>query len=460
MSTSNHGSYVFYALILIMVAVAGAEILERQGILPAVETREQRHEFVPPQPGFWKNMTVRVFFEGCNYISDVTLRHIYWVDGDWKPGEMVPCLKDDVGFISPKGVEFVFHNSLGEFWMSFDHRLALQFDTGNGTISFDELDVDFRIPEETFWRIKNDEINGFSLRVHGNESNVNYVWEGSLDETDSKTEFFAAASGLPVRENLHEIGLGGEGLFVEVSDAAPYSPNRILLLNNEASPVISEVTYGELSGYTVESILEADRVFVTGQAFDYYSCENDHLQRVIRVETLWLDELPNPYKQGEVILREAVGDEYFDSWFTLGNVEYNHREPEEWWTRVSYKYWIRVAGYDVTRQICFWFDEQGYLKRSEGVPSDDNLMPFTITKEEAIDIALNETMLFSDHEIEAEIRFIDHLFDRTPVERYLWAVHIYLNKKTAWSGSLQEIYICPNTGEIVDNQRISWSSTP
>ncbi len=95
---------------------------------------------------------------------------------------------------------------------------------------------------------------------------------------------------------------------------------------------------------------------------------------------------------------------------------------------------------------------------SQGVPPTDNLMPFKVTEEEAINIAL-ERVTQNYIEVEAEIRFVKRSVNDVPLNKYVWQVVFYLTKKSAPSGSMIEVLIDLHNGEVFDVARLAWAST-
>jgi hypothetical protein len=87
-------------------------------------------------------------------------------------------------------------------------------------------------------------------------------------------------------------------------------------------------------------------------------------------------------------------------------------------------------------------------------------MPFNVTREEAIDTAIDEAGAIGWVEVDAIIHYCDELSDGTPVDKYVWVVSLYLNPREAMTGSLLGVIIDPHTGTVIESERISWHSTP
>ena len=167
--------------------------------------------------------------------------------------------------------------------------------------------------------------------------------------------------------------------------------------------------------------------------------------------------LPPPDIQAYELLVKAVDEEYVTKYFEFKGVQFNDWEPDDWLTRVDYSYRIQMGNYTATREVEFYFDKANRLLRSEGVPPTGNLMPFSVSREEATNIATGQVTQ-SYVEIESEIRCVERSGNNVPVNRYVWQVVFYLTKKSAPSGSMIEVLIDLKSGEVIDVARFSWMS--
>jgi len=155
---------------------------------------------------------------------------------------------------------------------------------------------------------------------------------------------------------------------------------------------------------------------------------------------------------------ENVGEEYFNRYFTYWGFE--ECTTEDWRYRVGFFYNIQVGNYTEVSEVCFWYDSNLSLNRYTAVPPADNLMPFNVTREEAIDIAIEEAGSIGWMEVDAVIHYCDELWDGTPVDKYVWVVSLYLNPREAMTGSLLSVIIDTHSGTAIEPERISWASTP
>lgn len=167
----------------------------------------------------------------------------------------------------------------------------------------------------------------------------------------------------------------------------------------------------------------------------------------------------SPETQARELIVEAVGEEYFREYFELWIIEHNTWEPEEWLTGIVYLYHITVGDYNATREVYFHFDKMNRLIMAEGVPRAGNLMPFSVTRERAIEVASgNVTRQYV--EVDAEIFYKKKTYDGLSVDRYVWSVQFYHTVRDAWSGSATSVYVDPVSGEVLGLDDYNWAVTP
>jgi len=193
--------------------------------------------------------------------------------------------------------------------------------------------------------------------------------------------------------------------------------------------------------------------------------------------------IQGPKLQARSMLIDAVGEDYFNSFIEFKGVHYNLLEPAEWLmsyqlpvARVKYDYHLRIGNYSTNYEVIFIFDLINRLVFSTGVPPSDNLMPFNVTQEEAIKIAMEQAFGFPDDyylwipkedpyakpgrylEAEAKIEFVKRSVNDVPLNRYVWFVNVYLWPKSASSGIVIEVLIDLHSGEVIDVAELRWST--
>jgi hypothetical protein len=193
--------------------------------------------------------------------------------------------------------------------------------------------------------------------------------------------------------------------------------------------------------------------------------------------------IQGPRLQARSMLIDLVGEDYFNSFMEFKGVHYNLLEPAEWLTSyqlpvacVKYDYHIQVGNYSTNYEVIFIFDLIRRLVFSTGVPPSDNLMPFNVTQEEAIKIAMEQAFGFPPDyylwipkedpyakpgrylEPEAKIEFVEHSVNNLPFNRYVWFVNVYLTEKSAISGTVIVVLIDLHSSEVIDVAELRWST--
>ena len=164
----------------------------------------------------------------------------------------------------------------------------------------------------------------------------------------------------------------------------------------------------------------------------------------------------SPSSQARDYLVDVVGEEYFSKYFVQWKAEINRHEPENWYTAVGYFYYLKVDDYTTRREISIYFNQQDEMIRIDGVPSDGNLMPFFLSKDDAITLAL-PYIVKSYVEVGAGIYYVDETHNDVPIDRYVWVVKFYHSPRKSNSGTFTSVYIDPNTREVYDTLELGWS---
>ncbi len=157
-------------------------------------------------------------------------------------------------------------------------------------------------------------------------------------------------------------------------------------------------------------------------------------------------------EQSRQILIDAVGLDYYSRYFSFDRTDYNSWDPSEWLTWVTYDYRVSVGNYSETVEVGFVFDKLGKLIRTEGLPNAGSLMPFNVTKEQAIAVGLTKVTGYV--ELDAGIGY------EGSDAVYYWKLYFYHSPKSSKNGSATEVLVDPHTGEVVSSRVIGWTSTP
>jgi len=164
-----------------------------------------------------------------------------------------------------------------------------------------------------------------------------------------------------------------------------------------------------------------------------------------------------PEEHVRAIIVEAVGEEYFERYFEVVFAQYNEYGPEKWLTAVTYFYYIQVDDYTAKREVVLHFDKEYNLLSASGLPRKGNLMPYNITRDQAIEIA-SSNVTGRYVEVTAEIHYVSKLRDGQSLDLYLWSVGFYRVPRNSKSGTLTQVLVDPISGEVLSSEDVGWVS--
>ncbi|OGD58985.1 hypothetical protein A3K78_10785 [Candidatus Bathyarchaeota archaeon RBG_13_52_12] len=200
------------------------------------------------------------------------------------------------------------------------------------------------------------------------------------------------------------------------------------------------------------------------------SPQYEHMDRAIgkieafesRIARCWLiiphhtvANYTSPEDQAREYLVERLGENYVETYLTNYSIGFNTWEVENWLVEVTYDYTITVGDYIATRGVYFQFDTQGSLIRHDCVPPIDNLQPFTVTREAAVNTAKGEVDK-SYVELDAEIYWVKQFNNGTRAHKYLWSIDFYHSEKLSSTGDATRVLIDPKSGKVVNVDKYSW----
>ncbi len=155
------------------------------------------------------------------------------------------------------------------------------------------------------------------------------------------------------------------------------------------------------------------------------------------------------------IIIDNYGEDYFNRYFELWNIQRND-DTDNWAISVNYLYNIDVANYSTQEEVYFMFDSKLNLVSTNRLPPEDNMMPFTVTREQAISIALDQVTR-EYIEYDAEIYFRKYI-EGNLINRYLWTIIFYHSPKTMSSGESTVVYVDPVSGIIEAIEETGWAT--
>lgn len=174
----------------------------------------------------------------------------------------------------------------------------------------------------------------------------------------------------------------------------------------------------------------------------------NEVEETLRQYNITLSTLADdPIVKATNLIISQVGLEYFNQYFydpITRIAEYDLNS-----THVIFKYKIRVGNYSTEEDVFFRFfsDKVQY----HGIPPQDNLLPFTITAEEAERLAVDAGLFNSPHDLESQIMWGGPADVRPPSgyeERYVWYIRSWEDPPWAPMRRKQVARVDPITGKV------------
>jgi len=155
----------------------------------------------------------------------------------------------------------------------------------------------------------------------------------------------------------------------------------------------------------------------------------------------------SPAVKAANMIISQVGLEYFNQYFHDPMVEIAKYDLNT--TIVTYKYDIEVGDYTVEKDVSFYFHPK--YTQHYGIPIEGNLQPFTVTADEAINLAVDAGLPDGPYELEAYISYVGP-GDVVPLtgdeEKYVWRVISWEDPSWANPRKRQSAHVNPHTGRV------------
>lgn len=191
------------------------------------------------------------------------------------------------------------------------------------------------------------------------------------------------------------------------------------------------------------------------ERYESQTNELSHLQAMfIEVEealhklniTLTSLETSPTVKAASMIISQ-VGLDYFNRYFHDPVVEVAPYDPNV--TMVTFKYDIQIGDYSVEEEVFFYFHPKYVWPY--GIPIEENLQPFTVTADEAKDLAVDAGLPGGPYELEAYISYVGP-GDVIPLtgdeEKYVWRIVSWEDPPWANPRKRQSAHVNPHTGKV------------
>ena len=287
------------------------------------------------------------------------------------------------------------------------------------------------------------------------------VWGGYFGEIPREDRVYRqiigrlGRAGFPAEDNTSSVDI----LTLELYNPINGSTTDIYyLLSDSYTPIpFQQAEETSIEGKEVSRLLEAQAIYINGYVF---ILELNGSRKMLKPKGVHPcgGEMPEIAIKARDYIIERVGEDYFDRYFTYWGL--GGCTTEDWRYRVGFFYFIQVGNYTGVNEVCLWYDSTRSLIRHNGVPTADNLMPFKVTREEAVEIAAKAARSIRWLDIDAQIHYCDELSDDTPIEKYVWIVSFYQTPRNAMSGSMLVVIVDPTTSKMYESVNVSWHSTP
>jgi len=157
-------------------------------------------------------------------------------------------------------------------------------------------------------------------------------------------------------------------------------------------------------------------------------------------------------------LVDLYGEDYVEEHIELLWIERNPSN-RRYDRTVFYHYNLEIGeDYTVQKEVYLKFDIEGNISRSHGLPDQDNLMPFTIDKSQALEMAAVK-MTETFEETGVNLEYMHNFNDTSKEEKYLWLVNFYHTPRSLESGVWTLVQVDPITGEILSNHTSDWATS-
>jgi hypothetical protein len=163
------------------------------------------------------------------------------------------------------------------------------------------------------------------------------------------------------------------------------------------------------------------------------------------------------------LIIDKVGYDYFQANFYLYSQQVLNSTDGDWFAQVLYAYVLRVGNHTNLDDSSVWFNEDGQVIRTQGIPEEGNLMPFKVTEDQAIAIARYVAKPGDYTRLDANIRNIG-TFDLSPrVNKYAWVVSFWKVTSTdsvygRSSGTSTDVILDVYTGWVYSVRTYQWEA--
>ena len=221
------------------------------------------------------------------------------------------------------------------------------------------------------------------------------------------------------------------------------------------SKPVSAVTgeYSEFKG--------VPHLWVFGHKFIYAGPDEETYTMLFPVE-IHTSQVTDLVKQAKTVLVNEVGASYFQKYFRWPLLYKETFEDYTWKYYVSHSYTLKVGDYKTTEPVYVYFDEVRQPISTVGVPLKGNRMPFKVTREEAIRLAVEAGLPLEPEPFEADIIYAGNWGEENETlefeGRYVWIVSVWIDEPEANPRYYMMAVIDPDTGKVYKTSRMGVAS--
>lgn len=202
-------------------------------------------------------------------------------------------------------------------------------------------------------------------------------------------------------------------------------------------------------------------LWVFGHKFIYAGLDEETYTMLYPVE-IHTSQATDLVKQAKTVLVDEVGSSYFQRHFRWPLLYKETFEDYAWKYYVSYSYTLEVGDYKTTEPVYVYFDEAREPVSTVGIPPKGNRMPFKVTREEAIRLAMEAGLPSEPEPFEAKITYVENWGAENETlefeERYVWIVSVWIDEPETNPRHYMMAVIDPNTGKVYKTSRLGIAS--
>ncbi|MCW4013666.1 MAG: hypothetical protein NWF07_11830 [Candidatus Bathyarchaeota archaeon] len=198
-----------------------------------------------------------------------------------------------------------------------------------------------------------------------------------------------------------------------------------------------------------QSLIDGESVYFYGDAYDYLAQDGTHYTMLFPSD-INQTEIHDPLTIAKSFIVSKAGEDYYEQYYSDPFVEYRPGQVSDTYV-ATWIYHITVGNYTGNQTLYLFFDQDWNLTDGEHyLPVEGNLQPFTVTEEEAREIAINAGISDEPYGIWAGIGNTGIIRDQTSEYqgKYMWQVGTWIDPPGANPRRNINAIIDPISGEL------------